>query len=162
MNAPFHDLSIAGLQEERCYRVEGSLVRLFLQLSEAPPVGWSYLFIRAWQSMAHPLERRVGIEGDVIWIECTPVELRENQLPELQAAITQANEHYWSARQRRIEASRRQNEQHRQMQAELAELADCLNPAPYKAAGDDSNAGACESRCGIAEMWRVLRDALRI
>lgn len=162
MNAPFHDLSIAGLQEDRCYRVEGAGVRIFLQLSEAPPVGWSYLFIRAWQAMAHPLERRVGIEGDVIWIECAPAELRESQLPELQAAITQANEDYWSARQRRIEEARQQNELHRQMQAELAELADSLNPTPYRACSDVSNDESQSSRSGISEMWRQLRDALRI
>lgn len=128
MPTPFHDLKIAGLDEERCYRLGTGEVRLYLQLSEKPPVGWSYLFIRAWQSMIHVPERRVGMEDGAIWIECTPAELKSHHLAELESALAQANQQFWSAVERRLNAERAQREAARQMEAELASLAEHWNP----------------------------------
>lgn len=128
MPTPFHDLKIAGLDEQRCYRLGTGEVRLYLQLSEKPPVGWSYLFIRAWQSMIHVQERRVGMEDGAIWIECAPAELKSHHLTELESALAQANQQFWSAVERQLNAERSQREAARQMEAELAALAEHWNP----------------------------------
>jgi hypothetical protein len=157
MPTPFHDLKIAGLDEERCYRLGTGEVRLYLQLSEKPPVGWSYLLIRAWQSMIHARERRVGIEDGAIWIECPPAELKSHHLAELESALAQANQQFWSAVERRLNAERAQREAARQMDAELAALAEHWNP-PAQPFPEETSQDAGSGFRG-RRFWRMIWDA---
>jgi len=64
MKAPFQDLCITGLISERCYPVEGSSLRIYLQLSQPAPLGWAYLLSQVWQAVEYPGKRPVGIESD--------------------------------------------------------------------------------------------------
>src|SRR4051812_47961913 len=40
----FHDLRISALLKDRCSVTQNGLVRIQLELSEHPPLGWSYIF----------------------------------------------------------------------------------------------------------------------
>jgi hypothetical protein len=161
MNRAFHALKIAALLEERCYVVKGPFVRLHLQLSEPPPVGWSYLFTRAWQEAPHVLERDVGIEGDVIWITCIPAEFIDYHLPELEAAITMANGRYWESAQRNARVEQQRLEREQQARAEVAALAGNLYPRP---AGEciEPPSPSNQKDCGVRHAWRLFWRTLGI
>lgn len=160
MNSPFHDLKIAGVLEERCHVVGGSVMRIYLGLSEAPPVGWSYLFCIAWQAAPHPLSRRVGVEGDTLWIECPPAEVLTHHLSELESSVTRANEMYWSAHRRRLSAEQQAREISNQARAQLAALADVLNP-PSLTPTDEAHGSGPERRTRrLRDILEQIRDSL--
>jgi len=127
MNATFEDLRITGLIEERCELTSGTVTRIYLQLSEPPPLGWSYLFNTAWDSAVHPVPRKVGVDGDAIWIECGPSELLVH-LPHVEAAMQYANATHAAALRRRLAAEQAHREREAEARAQLAALADYLNP----------------------------------
>lgn len=127
MNRPFQPLYLAGLIEDRCHLVDGPVTRIYLRLSQPPPLGWSHLFNLAWLSGPHSVPRRIGIEGDSVWVECVPSELLTH-LPELEAATDQANAGHIAALQRSEELVRQRQELEAQTRSQLALLAEQLNP----------------------------------
>jgi hypothetical protein len=127
MNQPFQPLNLAGLIEDRCHLVDGPVARIYFQLSQSPPLGWSHLFNLAWLAVLHSVPRRTGIEGDSLWIECVPSEVLTH-LPELEAALAQANAGHIAALQRREERMRQRQELEAQTRSQLAVLAEQLNP----------------------------------
>jgi len=129
MSAQFQDLHIVGLVGESCYAVEGSVLRIHLKLSGAPPIGWAYVFSQVWQTVEYPDKRRVGIESDILWIECAPEEVRDQHLPHLEWALQQANARYGDQRQQKELALERQRELSRQTQMKLEDLARSFAPA---------------------------------
>src|SRR4029077_14640011 len=58
----FKELRICELLKERCYIVQSPIVRIVLELSESPPLGWSYIFMSVWDSATYELKPRVGID----------------------------------------------------------------------------------------------------
>lgn len=128
MNWPFHDLKITGVIEDRCQVIAGPAVRVYLQLSEMPPVGWSYQFHLAWQAAPHALARRVGIEGDALWIECVPAEVLTHHWRDLESAVARANACYWAACDERRKAEQHAEKMAQEARAQVAALANILNP----------------------------------
>lgn len=128
MTKPFHDVRITGLLSERCYVIEGSILRIYLQFSDAPPLGWSYMFSMVWQTVLYPAKCPAGVEGDTIWIECAPNEVKQYHLAELEGAVAQTNEYYRSSQAQSIAAEQQEEELDSQIRAQLDELANSLNP----------------------------------
>jgi hypothetical protein len=92
---PFQDVTICGVLKRRSYVTKPPFVRVYLELSTHPPLGWSYVFMIIWHSEADP-KPQVGIEEDALWVECRPGDLKEEHLPVLQKAIRAANCKYRS------------------------------------------------------------------
>lgn len=90
----FQDLRITGLDSERSHAIAGALVRIYFQLSEPPPLGWSYIFTTTWQAARNPLKRQAGMEGDAIWIECIPEEVGASHIEALASTVTGTNVKY--------------------------------------------------------------------
>jgi len=128
MKAPFQDLRITGLNGELCYPVEGHTLRLYLQLSSPPPLGWAYLLSQVWNAVEYPNKRRVGIESDTLWIECPPDELRTEHLARLELAIDETCERFHAQRQQKQLAIENQRELSRQTQLKLDKLARSFEP----------------------------------
>ena len=149
MKAQFQDLGITGLIGERCYAIEDSILRIHLRLSNAPPLGWSYLFTQVWQATEYPGKRPVGIEGDALWIECAPEEVRACHLPQLEQALAQTNARYRAQHLQKEIAAERQRELSRQTHMKLDELARSFVPATQAAV---ETSGSPRSRIG-----RVLK-----
>ena len=134
----FQDLRITGVDTERSHAVAGAVVRIYFQLSEQPPIGWSYTFTTVWEAMAYPLKRQAGVEGDAIWIECIPEEVETYHGEQLESAVAQANATYRDrARQQALDASR-QAELDAQLRSKLRDLSQTLYPA-------DQLAGSCNA-----------------
>jgi hypothetical protein len=155
MPKPFQDLRITGLLSERCYVVEGSILRIYLQFSDTPPLGWSYMFSLVWQAVQYPAKRPAGVEGDTIWIECAPNEVKQYHLAELEGAVAQTNEYYRSSQVESVVAEQQEEELDSQIQAQLDELANSLNPV-----GNSSTPLKRSPRLGIGNALRALRRAL--
>lgn len=150
MSAKFQPLAIAGVASERCYSVEGSTFRIYLSLTSPPPPGWSYRFALVWQAMEHSAKRPLGIDGDTIWIECPPEEVRAIHLAELEQAIAIANERHQRAIEQKEAALERQRELLRQTQAQLDELADSFVPEePSMDETDPTMQSDCKGICGF-------------
>jgi len=161
MNQPFQPLNIAGLIEDRCHLVDSPVVRIHLQLSQPPPLGWSHLFHLAWLSLPHPVPRKVGIDGDSLWIECVPYEFM-NHKPELEAAMAQANAGHIAALQRQESLRQQRLALEAQTRSQLATLAEQLNPPSFQPP-DHSDQEAQPIRPILAatrSMWRNLRTLL--
>jgi len=131
MKAQFQDLGITGLIGERCYAVDGSILRIHLRLSKPPPLGWSFLFIQVWQKIEYPGKRPAGIESDAIWIECAPEEVRDCHLPQLEQALAQTNARYRAQYLKTEISAERQRELSRQTHMKLDELAQSFAPAHH-------------------------------
>jgi len=157
MKAQFQDLGITGLIGERCYAIEGSILRIHLRLSDAPPLGWSYLFTQVWQAVDYPGKRPVGIEGDALWIECAPEEVRNCHLPQLEQALDQANERYRAQHTQKEMAAERQRELSRLTHMKLDELARSFAPVPQ---ATEATGQVCEHPRSI--LGRVLNFLRRI
>ena len=152
MKKQFQDLGITGLIGERCYAIEGSILRIHLRLSDAPPLGWSYLFTQVWQAVEYPGKRLVGIEGDAIWIECAPEEVRASHLERLEHALAETNARFRSQQQRKEASAQGQRELGRQTQAKLEALAMSFAPADPSDPQPRSS-----SRFGFGSVLRFLR-----
>ncbi len=90
----FQGLKIIGLATERCHEVKKPLVRMYFQLSEPPPLGWSYIFTTVWRPLAYPAKCQAGVEMDAIWIDCIPEEVKTNHIRHLEDALAQTNDIY--------------------------------------------------------------------
>jgi len=125
----FQDLRITGLDSERSHAIAGALVRIYFQLSEPPPLGWSYIFTTTWQAARNPLKRQAGMEGDAIWIECIPEEVGASHIEALASAVTGTNAKYRDETRQRVLNSRQQAEQDVQLRSRLEDLSRKLYPA---------------------------------
>ena len=51
LKTPFRGILLTGVVlEDRSYVVEGTLFRIYLQLSGTPPLGWAFMFASVWQA----------------------------------------------------------------------------------------------------------------
>ena len=122
MNAPFLDLRISGLLRERCQVTEGRVPRIHLQLSDTPPLGWSYVFNSVWRSVLYPFKRPAGVEEGALWIECLPAEVRPVHFEALEKAVAQTNANYRFMLEQKAAAEMRQAALSCQFEAQLDEL----------------------------------------
>ena len=135
----FQDLWITGLDTERSHAIGGALVRIYFQLSTPPPLGWSYMFTTTWQAVEYPLKRQVGVEGDVIWIECIPEELGTHHIEQLESAVAQTNAKYRDGTRQRVLNASRQAELDFQLRSRLEDLRRTLYPADEKARSHEAS-----------------------
>jgi len=134
----FQDLRITKLCKEQCRFVESTTVRIYLQLSAPPPVGWSYLFSCVWQATAYPWKRCVGLEGDMIGIECALEEMEPHHLEGVEKAVSQTNANYRDFMQRQAAAEQQRNERNARLQAQLDELGDYLDSSADSTMASDN------------------------
>jgi hypothetical protein len=159
---PFQDLRITKLCKDRCRFIENPTVRICLQLSAPPPLGWSYLFSCAWRATAYPLKRRAGLEDDMLWIECAPEEVAQYHLEELEKAVSQTNANFRFNVEQRAAAEQRQRELNARTQAQLDELGDYLDSsADSTAASDKPEAIRPNILGGIIGLLRLLSGIRR-
>ena len=132
LSRPFKELRITcSILEDRCYTIHGDVVRIYLQLSHTPPLGWSFMFTSLWQ-MEEPngARPRAGVEGDAIWIECSPAEMRASYLPELECVVGQANACFRPSLQQKAAALATQQRLDDKARSQLHDLRCSLDPAP--------------------------------
>lgn len=127
----FDDLRVVGVATDRCYVIEGSLVRVYFRLSNSPPAGWSYLFSTAWQEGQFSLKRFAGVDGDAIWMDCVPEQIKPEDLNKLEKAVAQANTKYRAKAQEQSLSAERQAEIEARLHAQLAELNRALSPEEH-------------------------------
>jgi hypothetical protein len=125
----FEGLRLVGLAADRCHIIEGSMVRVHFRLSSPPPLGWSYIFTTVWQSVQYPQKRPAGVEGDFIWIDCVPAEVRPNHIQKLEQAVARANLEYQSSVQTQVIDAERRTQLDAQLRSQLADLNRALYPA---------------------------------
>jgi hypothetical protein len=89
------DVRICGIIKRRCHVTKLPLVRVYLELSVRPPLGWSYVFMTLWQADKNP-KPNIGLDEDSLWIECVPASLKHEHLPRLQEVISATNSKYKS------------------------------------------------------------------
>ena len=154
MKKQFQDLSITGLIGERCYAIEGSILRIHLQISEPPPLGWSYLFTQVWQTVEYPGKRPAGIEDNALWIECAPEEVRGCHLAQLEHALARTNARYREQHQQKEIAAAHQRELSRLTHMKLDELARSFAPAAQSAEPT--------SRSPLSRIGRILNFLRRL
>jgi hypothetical protein len=126
----FQGLKIIGLATERCYKLKEPLVRMYFQLSEPPPLGWSYIFTTIWRSLAYPTKRQTGVEMDAIWIDCIPEEVETNHIRQLEDALTQTNDIYKREAIKQANNVAYQSQLDSHLKLKLEELSQALYPTP--------------------------------
>jgi len=138
----FQGLRIVGLPPDRCHATKGDLVRVYFQLSAPPPLGWAYIFTSVWRSLAYPVKRQTGVDGDAVWIDCIPDELAAIHREQLDYAIAQTNVIY----QNKAQAQAREAEREKQLQAELRLKLELLSHTLYPAAAPRVEKGSLMAR----------------
>jgi hypothetical protein len=128
VKSPFQDLRISGLHLERCHVANHPIIRIYLKLSDRPPLGWAYIFTTVWNSAEYDLKPPAGVEDGALWIECALEELRQFHLPQLEEAIAQANATYRVTQRQKAVDLRSQKQLDDQTHALLKELETSLNP----------------------------------
>ena len=154
MSKQFQDLSITGLIGERCYAIEGSILRIHLRLSEPPPLGWSYLFTQVWQGVEYPGKRPAGIEDNALWIECAPEEVRACHLAQLEQALAETNSRYRAQNLQQEIAAERKRELGRLTHAKLDTLAKSFVPIPQST--EPANSGSQTRTSKVLKFFRRL------
>lgn len=139
LSKPFKDITITGhVLEDRCYIVRDTVLRVYLQLSGTPPLGWAFMFSSCWQALkeaktegclqasgseAKPL---AGVEGDSIWVECAPEELPGRYLPTLEKCVAQANAFFRPSLQQKAMARQAKRQLDLRARTQLRELRQTL------------------------------------
>jgi hypothetical protein len=129
MNAHFNDISLTGKPlKDRSYKIEGSpYFRIYLELSESAPDEWSILFDTHWRTeVFYNLKHNAGVEGDALWIECPPEEVKKIHIEHLSAAVAVTNDRHRAWHQEQARAEILQAEKERQNQQRLDDLGDDL------------------------------------
>jgi hypothetical protein len=129
-DSAFKDLRISALFKDRCYVTEKGLVRIQLEFSEHPPVGWSYIFLTVWQAAEDPKKARVGIEEDTLWVECDAEEFKERDFPAVEKAIEETNARFRGVLQEQIAAEARREQLDRETLETILGLDLDLIPRP--------------------------------
>ena len=126
----FQNLRISALLKDRCSVTEKGLVRIQLELSEHPPLGWSYIFLTVWQASDNPKKARVGIEEDTLWVESEAEEFKDRDFPEIQRAIEETNVRFRGVLQEQIAAEARREQLDRETLETILGLDLDLVPRP--------------------------------
>jgi hypothetical protein len=126
----FQQLRISALLKDRCYVTEKGLVRIQLELSEHPPLGWSYIFLNVWQKSEDQKKARVGIEEDTLWVECDAAEFKDHDFPEVQRAIEETNTRFRKALEEQITAETKREQLDRETLETILGLDLDLIPRP--------------------------------
>jgi hypothetical protein len=126
----FRDLRISALLKDRCSVTQTGLVRIQLELSEHPPLGWSYIFLNVWQAIDDPKRARIGIEEDTLWIETDATEFKTRDFPEVEKAIEQTNAQFRKVLQEQIAAEARREQLDRETLETILGLDLDLIPRP--------------------------------
>jgi hypothetical protein len=129
-DSAFKDLRISALFKDRCYVTEKGLVRIQLEFSEHPPLGWSYIFLTVWQAAEDPKKARVGIEEDTLWVECDAEEFKERDFPAVEKAIEETNARFRGVLQEQIAAEARREQLDRETLETILGLDLDLIPRP--------------------------------
>jgi len=127
----FRDLRISALLKDRCYVSENGLVRIQLELSEHPPLGWSYIFLTVWQQAENPNKARVGIEEDTLWVETDAAEFKNHEFPAVQKAIEETNSRFRAVLQEQIAAEAKREQLDRETLETILGLDLDLIPRPH-------------------------------
>jgi hypothetical protein len=128
----FQDLRISALFKDRCYVTEKGLVRIQLELSEHPPLGWSYIFLTVWQAIDDPKKVRVGIEEDALWVECEAAEFKNRDFPAVETAIEETNARFRKVLQEQIAAEAKREQLDRKTLETILGLDLDLIPRPVR------------------------------
>jgi len=128
MKARFENICIDGLLNDRCYAVDGPILRIYFKLSRTPPLGWAYLFNQVWHSLDYPDKCRAGMEGESLWIECAPDDVQEKHMWPLEFVLEQTNERYFKDYLQSPINTDGQRELSSQTHMKLDELAKSLRP----------------------------------
>ena len=134
----FQGLKLAGLLADRCHPIKGDLVRIYFQLSEPPPLGWSYLFTNVWRGLGCPMNRQTGVAGDAIWLDCIPEEVAASLWSQLEQALLETNAIYQNKAREQAGDEARQRQLQAQLYFKLQELRQTLYPAPARRTWKDS------------------------
>jgi len=134
----FQGLKLAGLLADRCHPIKGDLVRIYFQLSEPPPLGWSYLFTNVWRGLGCPMNRQTGVDGDAIWLDCIPEEVAASLWSQLEQALLETNAIYQNKAREQAGDEARQRQLQAQLYFKLQELRQTLYPAPARRTWKDS------------------------
>ncbi len=126
-NRGFQDLRISGLHLERCHVANYPAIRIYLKLSDSPPLGWAYIFTTVWNSTVYDSKPPAGVEDGAIWIECALEELRQFHLTQLEKVLAQANATYQATQLQKVVAVHRQKRLDNQTHALLKEFETSLS-----------------------------------
>jgi hypothetical protein len=128
----FQELRISALLKDHCYVTEKGLVRIQLELSGHPPLGWSYIFLNVWQKSEDPRKARVGIEEDTLWVECDADEFKGHDFPAVEKAIEETNARFRGVLQEQIAAEARREQLDRETLETILGLDLDLVPRPLR------------------------------
>ena len=152
---PFQDVRICGLLKRRCYVTKPPVVRVYLELSAHPPLGWSYVFMMAWHARADP-KAEVGLDEDSLWIECQPADLKGEHLPLLQETVGAANSRYRSMMEEQLRARTRQERLGREALEIIRRLDLELRPRPEQPKRSRHVLRAYLRPASLGALWVVL------
>jgi len=132
----FKGIQVTGVAHERSYVTHAPICRIFLQLSEPPPLGWSYLYCKVWGTVNYESKAAMGAEQNCLWIECVPDDLNHLHLPWVNEALKEANAQFRQSQLQKTVALRKEAQQNAQSQAALNQLAtNMTTAAPQEPAG---------------------------
>ena len=96
MERPFQDIRITGLDTNKSHDLpsQDGTYRLYLTLSDVPPVIWRDIFNRERSTPRSSIWRVATIEGMFIVITCTPEELEKYHLEFLKEDVKNTNEKF--------------------------------------------------------------------
>lgn len=97
MSKGFNNITVKNKEfvPERSHQVRGPLFRVHFRLSDQAPAEWGELFSIVWgQRVFYKMKRRTGVEGDFLWIECDPVELKDHHIDVLRSTVAWTNALY--------------------------------------------------------------------
>jgi hypothetical protein len=159
MKKPFQDLQVVGVIEDRCYTVSGMSARIYLKLSQTPPLGWSYIFTTIWRKVQYPMKCEAGMEDGAIWVECPPAEFKQNHLAELERAVAETNQYFHAREQQRVEAARVRQSMDGGTRSRIADLGRTFSPPGDYEAGAEDDPG---NRGIFAPVRNLMRKVKRL
>lgn len=99
---------------------------MVLNLSERPPPQWTQYFRASWKNAFYAMKRRADIAGSSIEIVAMPEELKNDHLPELEKAISEANANYRAFADQQVVAKKLAEEAEERRKKSLADLKSTL------------------------------------
>lgn len=95
MSAEFEDIKIVGLDDRASGASgEGALLRMVLKLSVRPQLDWARGFDHLWKQHLYAMKRSASVKGETLVTVCSPAELEDGLLAELQTVVAQTNAVY--------------------------------------------------------------------
>ncbi|HEY1663057.1 MAG TPA: hypothetical protein VGI03_11620 [Verrucomicrobiae bacterium] len=126
----FQGLTMIRLDTEHSHAIAETTARIYFELSEPPPMGWSYIFTTVWQAQDYPLKCPAKVETDkgALWIECAPEDVVPHHIAQLEEAVAQANATYCEQVRQQALMARHKAESAAQFRAKLEEMSRTLYP----------------------------------